>query len=78
MRLGLAYLEGLAVPEDPAQAARLFAKACDADDGQGCYELASALQEGEGVAHDAKQATTLLRKACDLGYDNACRDDDAW
>jgi TPR repeat protein len=67
------YQRGEHVPQDAATASRLFARACDADDAEGCYELAVAVEAGSGLAADAVRARELFRKACAGGSDLACR-----
>lgn len=50
------------------EAAKLFAKGCDADQEMACYNLA-ALKFKEGRSSSAKK---YYKKACDLGHPGGC------
>lgn len=70
--LGVMYLLGNSVPEDPAQSAALFERACNSDQAYACLSLAEAHQDGEGVEQDISLALKLYEKACELGEAYAC------
>lgn len=46
--------------------------ACDSDDGEGCYLLASAYREGRGVVQDESMARELFSRSCELGWPTGC------
>ena len=47
-------------------------KACDDEDGEGCYLLASAYREGRDVVENPAMALDLFRRSCDYGWAPAC------
>ena len=57
---------------DPANAAALFIKGCDGDDGISCAMAGVAFKEGKGVALDVKKGVSLYEKSCTLGYAKGC------
>lgn len=58
--------------KDFTRAAEFYAKACDGDDAESCYELAVLYDEAKGVAYDPSRSATLFRRACDGGFAKAC------
>jgi TPR repeat protein len=57
---------------DPSLGARLFTRACDLSDAEGCTGLGIALIRGRGVTADRAAAARALHKACELRSGNAC------
>lgn len=56
-----------------ADAAKLFEKACDGGDGQGCALLAKMVSEGTGgLEWDDARAKALYKRGCELGDGPAC------
>lgn len=47
-------------------------RACDANYGRGCSNLAYAYKRGFGVERSNRKAASLYAKACKLGYEPAC------
>jgi TPR repeat protein len=73
------YLGGHGVPQDHAQAWRLFAFAYDAakvacmrGDPASCLMAGELLFDGRGVEPDEQQAVAYFRRACDGGEKRAC------
>jgi uncharacterized protein len=66
------YQDGQGVPADQARANALYQKACDADQRDGCYNIAFVYGNGVGVPVDQARATELLIKSCQLGLQKAC------
>jgi hypothetical protein len=60
------------VPKDDAQAARLYARACDLRWAPGCYNLAIMRERGTGVPQDRAKAAELYQVACRAGAKQAC------
>lgn len=60
--------------QDPAFAAQLFKKACDAGYALGCANLAFAHLGGFGVPKDEKRYEALRKRSCELGDAGACRE----
>ena len=58
---------------DLAAAARFYDTACEADDGESCYELALLYEEGNGVDRDPDHGAELMRRACKLGFQKSCK-----
>src|SRR5262249_33230731 len=63
---------GKGVAADPAQAAALQTRACDAGFALGCRRLAEQVEQGLGVARDPARAASLLQKACAAGDAPSC------
>ncbi|HJX51885.1 MAG TPA: tetratricopeptide repeat protein, partial [Polyangia bacterium] len=66
-----AYDNGVGVPQDHAEAARLFRKAADQGDASAQANLGRAYDNGEGVPQDYAEAARLFRKAADQGNASA-------
>ncbi len=66
-----ACLEGKGVPQDKAEAVRLFSKAAEQGHGEAQYRLAMLLLSGDGVRRDTAEATRLFRKAAEQGHAKA-------
>jgi hypothetical protein len=58
--------------EDGAVAVALLQKACDMDNGVGCYNLAGVLLNDELVAKDQPRSAALFLRACELGEAKGC------
>ena len=71
--LAIAQSEGRGgLSPDPAIAAALRRRACEAGDESSCVELASGLMDGRDVPRDPEAAVALLRGACDRGQASPC------
>ena len=57
---------------DFTRAVDLYTKACNAKDGEACYELGVLYDEGDHVAFDATRSADFFRRACTLGFARAC------
>lgn len=57
---------------DPAAAAPLYARACDAGVIEACNDLGALYGRGDGVTRDDARAAALYEKACDGGDALAC------
>jgi TPR repeat protein len=66
-------LSGLGVSKDQGKANRLFQKACDGGQMNGCANLGYSYWIGRGVSRDRQKGSRLLKKACDGGNDWACK-----
>lgn len=55
-----------------AVAVPLLQKACDLENGVGCFNLAAMLASDEIVAKDPARSTALYGRACDLGEARGC------
>ena len=67
------YRYGIAIPRDPAAAAKLYKQVCDDGSGFGCAGYGHYLATGEGgVTRDVKTAEKLLRDACKQETSEAC------
>ena len=64
--------EGRGVAKDPAIAAALYAKACDADVVDACTNLGVMYLGQSGLVADKSKARAYLQKACDRGDKKAC------
>jgi TPR repeat protein len=62
--------DGNGTKDDPAKAARMFEKGCEAKDRNACFSLAEMLERAD-KPDDAK-AVAAHTKACDLGRGQAC------
>jgi TPR repeat protein len=58
--------------QDPARAASLYRRACDAAIVSGCVGIAHLMLEGRGVGKDVAEANRLLTTACGSGNAIAC------
>ena len=58
--------------ENYQQALKYFKKACELNDGFGCYNLAGLYDQGLGVRQNFVEAFKFAKKACDLNYMGAC------
>ena len=71
--LGRHYEFGYAVKKDEIKSARLYQKACDMGDDNGCTDLALNYYEGIGVKQDENKAIEMLNNLCDIKHNkNAC------
>ena len=61
-----------AFDEDFPSAAKYYAKACELNDAESCYELGILYDEAKGVPYDPVRSATLFRRACDGGLAKAC------
>jgi len=50
----------------------MYQRACDANDGMGCANLAGLYYYGKGNKIDKDKANELFKKSCDLGIDLGC------
>jgi TPR repeat protein len=73
------YVGGRGVPQDKAQAMRLFFYAYDASriaclegDLDGCVMAGELIEEGRGIDQDLEQALAFYDRACDGGQTRAC------
>lgn len=69
--LGVCYYNGLGVPKDMAQAAKLWADAAEKDDNDAQYRLATCYQNGTGVPQDSSQANYWFKKSAANGNKKA-------
>lgn len=69
--LARAYHYGKGRPQNRPVAELLLRKACDADQGDGCYALAALLADNR-TENDLAVADTLYARACRLGSLNGC------
>jgi TPR repeat protein len=70
--LATRLLTGASGPRDPARAADLYAQACGAGNGEGCFRLAGLFESGTGTLVSFSQALVFLRKGCELRSAAAC------
>jgi hypothetical protein len=68
--VGQAWARGEGLPKDAARAQLLYAQACAAQSGLGCYDL--ALATGGEREPPPAAAVDLMVQACDLGHTHAC------
>ena len=61
-----------AFKKDFSEAQKFYAKACDLDDGAGCYWLGRFSLEGTTGEIDHEKSLTYLNKACDLDDPEGC------
>ena len=66
--LGLMYQSGKGVGQDPAEAARWFAKAAEQGNVSAQFALAMAYSDGRGVVHDDALAARWLKRAAEQGH----------
>ena len=66
------YYKGQGVMQDYKTAIKLFKKACDKGDAQGCYNLGVMYANGYGVRQNYKTAKEFLGEACDMGLQVGC------
>jgi TPR repeat protein len=55
------------------KAMKLWAKSCDANNADACYNLAKVHFNRTGARQDKRQARVLFGKACEGGHKKACR-----
>ena len=72
-RLGVVYLNGDGVPQDPGKAAGPLGTACEGGQARACEPAARIFGSGRGVERDVARAESLINRGCDLGDSNACR-----
>ncbi len=70
--LGIAYLEGRALPTSTAAASVWLSRACRLDDPIGCRVLGAMTIQGLGVPTDVDAGVAMLRRACDRKDTEAC------
>lgn len=70
-RAALLYEEGKGIKEDMDKAFRLYSKACGAEDGFACHNVAVYYSKKETEAMKAI-SVNLYSKACDEGYAPSC------
>ncbi|HEC1763856.1 TPA: sel1 repeat family protein [Campylobacter lari] len=56
------------------KAAEFYKRACELNDGDGCWELAFLYETGKGVKMSSSMAEKLYNKACSLNSFHACFD----
>jgi len=71
LRGGLLYRDNAAV-RNPATAARMFQRGCDAALAEACYDLALEYARGGAVSKDDARAAALFERACEGGIAPAC------
>jgi TPR repeat protein len=71
-RLAEHLASGTGIQRDEVRARAVYAKACDAQDPDPCYDLAGMLQSGRGGPADAAAARARLAQACKGGVPRAC------
>ncbi|MDA9318678.1 sel1 repeat family protein [Octadecabacter sp.] len=69
--LGYMYENGYGVPQDYAEAVRLYRLAADQGDANAQYNLGNMYANGQGVPQDYAEAVRLYRLAADQGDANA-------
>lgn len=70
--------DGLGYPADPPRAAKLFEKACDADELTACVNLGTMLMRGTGIGKDEAAGEKLYVRACDGEIGDACNELGLW
>lgn len=70
-RLGVMYLSGLGVSNNPREAFRWFEMAARAGAARAQYDLAKLYLKGEGVARDVDRAVDWLEKAAERNHPEA-------
>ena len=58
--------------EDKLRAIKSSTKACDLNDGKGCFYLGAFFESGEGVKKDYLKASKYYKRGCDLNNNRAC------
>ncbi len=71
--IGIAYLEGKAMPRSTSAAGVWLERACMQDDPIACRLLGALVLQGAGVTRDYERGKQLLARACDAKDDEACR-----
>jgi uncharacterized protein len=66
------FLDGKGGDTNAFKARTLYAKACDAEDAKGCYNMGLMLEGGIGGKADLTRSKILFAKACRLGNKTAC------
>jgi TPR repeat protein len=69
--LGMAYLKGMGVPEDPAEAVHWFRKAAEQGHSRAQTLLGYCYEKGAGVPRNEVKAVEWLRLAADQGAPDA-------
>ena len=72
--LGMFYMAGSGVPQDPSRARDSFSLACDAGNAEGCNNLGIAYEYGGEGQQDYSRAVALFTKACHGGSAAGCLD----
>ena len=70
--IGFKYVTGKDVKRDDFKALKFYQKACDLNDGSGCFNLGVMYKKGKGVKQDDLKALKFYQKACDLNYGSGC------
>lgn len=70
VKVGRIYFRGLDIKKDLNEAEKYFKKACDLNNGFGCYNLTGLSQEGKGKWGGPDWSE--YQKACDLGIITMC------
>jgi TPR repeat protein len=70
-RIGDAYLAGVGIAEDHAEAATWYKKAAEQGNSEAQYKLALLVDPGDGVTRDGAGAVELIRKAASQGNADA-------
>jgi serine/threonine-protein kinase len=73
-QLGMLYMAGSGVPQDPARARDSFSLACDAGNAEGCNNLGISYEYGGEGQQDYSRAVALFTKACNGGSAAGCLD----
>jgi len=76
--LGLVFERDTSTTADPARAATLYRRACDAGDVWGCHNLGVLAATGKLAAKDVAQAGALLSRACAAGLPEGCANHLLW
>ncbi|WP_291951219.1 tetratricopeptide repeat protein, partial [Campylobacter sp.] len=61
------------VKKDNFKAVEYFEKACELDNGRGCYNIGIMYENGKGVKKDIPKALEYFGKTCDLRIDKGCQ-----
>ncbi len=69
---GILYSMGLGVKKDEFKAVKLYTKACDCGNNDGCASLGAMYAGGIGVKKDEFKAVELLTKGCNGGNARGC------
>ena len=65
-------MEEYRIEKDYKKAFDSYQKACDLENGIGCYFVAGLFVRGKGVTANSTKALEYLDKACDFGFKDAC------
>lgn len=66
------YHHGDGVVKNFKEALARYSKACEMQNGGGCFNLGAMQYNGEGVTRNEKQAIENFKKGCKLGAKGAC------